>query len=32
MELNPFKKKDHSAVLLFGSSEIAKTMISLMKQ
>ena len=33
MELNPFrKKKDQSIVLLFGSSEIAKTVISLMKQ
>lgn len=33
MVLNPFKKKkDQSIVLLFGSSEIAKTVISLMKQ
>jgi hypothetical protein len=33
MELYPFrKKKDQSIVLLFGSSEIAKTVISLMKQ
>jgi hypothetical protein len=33
LELNPFrKKKDHLVLLLLGSSEIAKTIISLMKQ
>jgi hypothetical protein len=33
LELNPFrKKKDHSVLLLLGRSEIAKTIISLMKQ